>query len=172
MPIEIPIPTVTQAIFLVMALFTAACGLMVVISRNLFHSALFLVGALFGVAAIFVLLEAEFLAVGQVLVYIGAIATLIVFAIMLTRGMMRGRTSPMNHVSGRGALGAFVFFVALLAFVKKVPWPEQAQAIPLDESLIAGLGDKFVTTYVVAFEAVGLLLMVALIGAVMLARDR
>jgi NADH-quinone oxidoreductase subunit J len=172
MPFEIPIPTLTQLVFLVIALFTAFCGLMVVLSRNLFHNALFLVGALFGVAANYVLLEAEFLAVSQVLVYIGAIATLIAFAIMLTRGMMYGRTSPMNHVSGKAALGALVFFLALLSFVRTVPWPADAQSVNANEGMIASLGNLFATTYVTAFEVVGLLLLVALVGAVMLARDQ
>lgn len=73
-----------------MALFTAFCALMVVGARNLFHNALALVGTLFGVAGIYALLEARFLAVSQILVYVGAISTLITFAIMLTRGMMYG----------------------------------------------------------------------------------
>ena len=87
-----PIPTLEQAIFLPIALFTAVCALLVVLTPNLFHNALALIGSFFGVTAVYVMLEAEFLAVSQVLIYVGAISTLITFAIMLTRGMMYGVT--------------------------------------------------------------------------------
>jgi NADH-quinone oxidoreductase subunit J len=167
-----PIPTVSQVIFVGIALFTIVCGFLVVASPNLFHNALALVGTLFGVAGLYVLLEAEFIAVSQVLVYVGAIATLITFAIMLTRGMMFGKTSTNNRQWGKAALFAVLFFSALLGFLQSVPWPTVAAPVIADESMIALLGIQFVTTYVVAFEVLGLLLLVALVGAVMLARDR
>lgn len=169
---ELPIPTVEQIVFIGIALFTALAGLIVVVTPNLFHSALALVATLFGVAGIYVLLEAEFLAVSQVLVYVGAIATLITFAIMLTRTMMQGNTSPTNRQWGKAALFASLFFVAILGFLQTIPWPDSRPAVNADESMIAALGMEFVTTYVVAFEVLGLLLLVALVGAVMLARDR
>ena len=75
--IEVPIPTFEQFVFIQVALLTAVAGLAVVISRNLFHSALALTLTFFGVAGVYVFLEAEFLAVSQVLVYVGAIAMLI-----------------------------------------------------------------------------------------------
>lgn len=173
MPTELPfpIPTVGQLVFTAIALFTMLSALGVVISRNLFHNALALVATLFGVAGLYVMLEAEFLAVSQVLVYIGAIATLITFAIMLTRGMMHGRTSLLNHQWGKASLTVFLVFVVLLGFVRAIPWPEAYTALSGGESLIGALGAEFVTTYVVAFEVLGLLLLVALVGAVMLARD-
>lgn len=167
-----PIPTVSQLIFVAMAIFTMVCGFLVVASPNLFHNALALVGTLFGVAGLYVLLEAEFIAVSQVLVYVGAVSTLITFAIMLTRGMMFGKTSTNNRQWGKAALFAVLFFVALLGFLQAVPWPTEAPAVVADENMIALLGIEFVTTYVVAFEIMGLLLLVALVGAVMLARDR
>lgn len=167
-----PIPTVSQLVFIAIALFTAASGFMVVASPNLFHNALALVATLFGVAGLYVLLEAEFIAVSQVLVYVGAIATLIIFAVMLTRSMMYGRTPPINRQWGKVALFAFLFFAALLGFLQGVPWPTESPIVAADESMIAALGVEFVTTYVVAFEILGLLLLVALVGAVLLARDR
>jgi NADH:ubiquinone oxidoreductase subunit 6 (subunit J) len=174
MPFELPfpIPTVSQVVFVAIALFTAVAGLMVVVSPNLFHSALALVGTLFGVAGIYILLEAEFIAVSQVLVYVGAVATLIAFTIMLTRSMMFGTTSPINRQWGKAALFAILFFSALLGFLGGVPWAATAAPVTADESMIAALGVEFVTTYVIAFEILGLLLLVALVGAVMLARDR
>ena len=92
-----PIPTVPQAVFLGLAIFTAIGALIVALAPNLYHNALGLVASFFGVAGIYALLEAEFLAVSQILIYVGAISTLITFAIMLTRSMMYGRTSSNNR---------------------------------------------------------------------------
>ncbi len=91
-----PIPTIPQAVFFGLAIFTAIGALIVALAPNLYHNALGLVVSFFGVAGIYALLEAEFLAVSQILIYVGAISTLITFAIMLTRGMMYGRTSSNN----------------------------------------------------------------------------
>ena len=194
--IEVPIPTFEQFVFIQVALLTAVAGLAVVTSRNLFHSALALTLTFFGVAGVYIFLEAEFLAVSQVLVYVGAIAMLIAFAIMLTRSMMYGRTSPLNDQWGKSALFALLFFIGLLAFARATPWPTademvvadeaivDALGVPprlvvwpgdrviADEALIRALGQEFVTTYVIAFEVLGLLLLLALVGAVMLARDK
>lgn len=171
MPPLPPLPTIGQLVFTGIALFTCASALGVVLARNLFHGALALVATLFGVAALYVMLEAEFLAVSQVLVYVGAIATLITFAIMLTRSMMYGKTSPLNRQWGKTGLFAVLIFIALMAFLRSIPWADTLPAINANESMIAALGEQFVTTYVVAFEVLGLLLLVALVGAVMLARD-
>ncbi len=168
---ELPIPSVGQLVFAAVALFTAISGLIVVASPNLFHNALALVATLFGVAGLYILLEAEFLAVSQVLVYVGAIATLITFAIMLTRSMMYGRTSPVNRQWGKAAIFAVLFFAVLLGFVQGIPWVSNMAELPSSQETIVALGMEFVTTYVVAFEVLGLLLLVALVGAVMLARD-
>ncbi len=78
-----PLPTVQQVIFILIAGMTVTGALITALAPNLFHNALGLVLAFFGVAGVYVLLEAEFLAVSQVLIYVGAIATLITFAIML-----------------------------------------------------------------------------------------
>ncbi len=176
-------PTIPQIIFALMAIFAAVCALSVVLARNLFHNALALVGTLFGVAALYALLEAEFLAVSQVLVYVGAIATLITFAIMLTRGMMYGPTSPLNRQAGTAAMVIALLFVVLGGLVAKMPWPKgdvvlstitwgQYANLDTGEAIIASLGEKFVTTYLVPFELMAVLLLVALAGAIMLARDR
>ena len=77
-----------QVMFIVISAVTLISGAMVVTTRSLFRSALWLVLAFFGIAGLFVLLNAEFLAVAQILIYVGAISTLIIFAIMLSRGVM------------------------------------------------------------------------------------
>ena len=77
-----------QVMFIVLSAVTLISGALVVTTRSLFRSALWLVLTFFGIAGLFVLLNAEFLAVAQVLIYVGAISTLIIFAIMLSRGVM------------------------------------------------------------------------------------
>jgi NADH-quinone oxidoreductase subunit J len=182
-----PIPTLEQAIFIPIALFTAVCALLVVFSRNLFHNALALVGSFFGVAGLYVMLEAEFLAVSQILIYVGAISTLITFAIMLTRGMMFGATSPVNRQAGTAAIMISLFVIVLAGVVGAAPWPTPETRIDLatldwggyarlgsttGEQIIAKLGHLFVADYLIPFELMALLLLVALAGAILLARDR
>jgi len=168
-----PIPTLQQAVFILIALFTVACALTVVMAPNLFHNALALVGTLFGVAGFYALLEAEFLAISQVLIYVGAISTLITFAIMLTRGMMYGKTSQVNRQAGTSVMVVTLFFIVLAGLVAWAPWPNvQVPLTVPGEQIIGKLGELFVTSYLVPFELMALLLLVALAGAILLARDR
>ncbi len=165
------LPTFQQVVFVMIAGFVAVAGLATVFADNLFHSALGLVATLFGVAGIFVLLEAEFVAVSQVLVYVGAISTLITFAIMLTRGMMFGRTAVRNRQWLASLLVTVLFGLAAMGVVANIAWPAVPAEITDGEAIIAGLGELFVTIYVVPFIMLALLLLVALAGALMLARD-
>lgn len=167
-----PLPTVQQVVFILLALFTAVSALIVVVAPNLYHNALGLVATFFGVAGIYALLEAEFLAVSQVLIYVGAISTLITFAIMLTRGMMFGRTSSGNPQLLTASIMCGLLFLVLWGVLANTPWTVVGAALPDGELIIATLGQLFVTTYLVPFELMALLLLVALAGALMLARDR
>ena len=169
---ELPLPSIQQVVFVFMALFVASSALFVALSKNLFHSALGLVATLFGVAGVYAILEAEFVAVSQILVYVGAISTLITFAIMLTRNMMYGTTSPTNRQAGTAGLIIMLFFLMLISVVLNVPWPEVEIELGDGEAIIADLGQLFVTTYLIPFELMALLLLVALAGAILLARDR
>jgi NADH:ubiquinone oxidoreductase subunit 6 (subunit J) len=173
LPIPLPpLPTVQQVVFIGIAILTMAGALIVVMSRNLFHSALGLIASFFGVAGIYFIAEAEFVGVSQVLVYVGAISTLITFAIMLTRGMMFGATSPRNRQSGTAAIITVLTFLVLTALLRAVPWPQVGDPITDGEAVIARIGSMFVNEYVVTFELLALLLLVALAGAIVLARDR
>lgn len=170
---ELPVlPTIPETVFLGIALLTAVGALIVVMSPNLFHSALGLAATFFGVAGVYIIAEAEFVGVSQVLVYVGAISTLIAFAIMLTRGMMYGTTSQRNRQSGTAAIIAALAFVVLVALMNAIPWPKAGEAITDGEVVIARLGSMFVNEYVVPFVLLALLLLVALTGAIVLARDR
>lgn len=167
--------TVLQIIFLIVALVTLGSALMVVTARNLVHSALWLVSALFGVAIMFGLLQAGFLAVVQVVIYIGAIAILMIFAIMLTRRIATDSGPRFNENWG-WALGiSLVVFAALVWVI--VSWPGfNVQAQPLDARLdpVAELGNALVAPngYVLPFELASVLLLAALIGAIFVAWER
>ncbi|NUQ36702.1 MAG: NADH-quinone oxidoreductase subunit J [Caldilineales bacterium] len=159
-----------QALFLIMAVFTLGMALGTVTSRNIFHSALFLVGSFAGVAVIYFLLEAEFVGVAQIIIYIGAIATLIIFAIMLSRSVTGQNGSPMNRQWAFAALGAALLFAALAWLFSRVDFGSTAQPVP--EDAIALIGAGLVTEYVIPFEVASILLLVALVGAILIARER
>ncbi len=156
--------------FVVLGLVTLGAALMVVVSHNLMRSALWLILAFFGIAGVFILLQAEFLAVTQVLVYVGAIATLIIFAIMLSRNFVDPKQPRFNEQWGIVGGFAALLFVALGAIVTHVAWPVAADAVPADA--IQRLGMDFVGPYAVPFEVASVLLVVAMIGAIIIARER
>jgi NADH-quinone oxidoreductase subunit J len=125
-----------------------------------------------GVVGYYVLLDAGFLAAVQLLIYIGAIAILILFAIMLTRGLMAKHQSQRNQQWLIAALVALLIFVVLAVVLLQVEWPvasEQALASP--NVSVSQLGQELLGPYVIPFEVASVLLLVALIGAVILARE-
>src|SRR5512141_2618587 len=110
--------TAQQIAFLLVALFTLGSGFMVVTTRNLVHAAFWLVSTLFGVAVTYALLNASFLAVVQVVVYIGAIAMLFIFAVMLTRKDLRDQGAQQNSNWWFGALIAVLTFAGLFVLLQ------------------------------------------------------
>ena len=167
--------TAEQIIFLVVALFTLGSGFMVVTTGNLVHAALWLVATLFGVAVVFAILNAGFLAVVQVVVYIGAIAILFIFAVMLTRKDMRDQGPQMNRGWWAGALIAVLVFAGLLFLLQG--WnglSRTAADIPSGFDAVAELGNALVSpdAFVLPFEVASVLLVAALVGAVYVAFNR
>ena len=161
-----------QIIFLLVALFTLGSGLMVVMTRNLVHAALWLVSTLFGVAVAYALLNAGFLAVVQVVVYIGAIAILFIFAVMLTRKDLRDQGAQHNKNWWVGALLSVLTFVGLFFLLQS--WSGMsttAAPYPSGFDAVAELGDELVSPagYVLPFEVASVLLVAALVGAVYVA---
>ena len=159
-----------QVIFILVSAATLGAAFLVVTSRNLFHSALFLTASFFGIAALYILLEAEFLAIVQILIYVGAIATLIVFAIMLSRGGLREMTHPVNDQWRMVAIGALALFLVLTTLVQRIAWPI-SEARPA-MGILMELGRAFMGPYVIPFEVASVLLVVALIGAIIIAREK
>jgi NADH-quinone oxidoreductase subunit J len=158
-----------NVVFGVIAAAMAIAALRVVTTKNLVHAALYLVVVLAGVAAIYILLAAEFTAVVQVLVYIGAIVVLFLFGIMLTRAPI-GRTADLDNDQRGLALVVALFLLGVLGAVLNDAYgstklPDDA---PIQRS--GDVGTSIFQTYVIPFEVVSVLLLAALIGAVVIAR--
>lgn len=160
---------ISQLVFFLVAALTLIAGFATVLLRNVFHAGLALVGTFFGVAAIYLMLEAEFLAVVQILVYVGAIAVLILFAIMLTRSLMKNEDSNINAQWAWVATVIATLFLGMFLIILQVPWAQNPSAINTD--LTPHLGTQLLTTYVLPFEVVSVLLLAALIGAFIIARE-
>jgi len=165
--------TAQQFFFLLFSFFTLIAAFRVVTAGNLFHAALWLIATLAGVAALFVLLEAGLLAAVQVLLYIGAISILIIFAVMLTRDVTDPREKRLNSWSGLGAVVAIVMMIILAQVIGTFPWGGSALAEAPADSIVT-LGKALVdpAQFVLPFEVVSVLLLVALIGSVYVARAR
>ncbi|HDN79788.1 MAG: NADH-quinone oxidoreductase subunit J [Chloroflexi bacterium] len=159
-----------QIAFVIFSLIALIGAFLVVTTRRLFHSALALVLSFVGVAGLYILLEAEFLAALQILIYVGAIAILIIFAVIVTRHLMDPKARAFNEQWWRAALVAAGLFLILVFTIAKVPWP--VSEAPLPTNVIFSMGSSFVGTYLVPFEVISVLLMVALVGAIIIARER
>jgi len=167
--------SISQIIFLVVAGFTLVSALMVVTTRNLIHAALFLVATLFGVAVVYALLQAGFLAVVQVVIYIGAIAILFIFAVMLTRRDMRDRGPQMNRSWWLGALMSLLTFIGLFFLLSSWDgYTNVAQEMPAAFDTMGKLGEALVSpdAFLLPFEVASVLLLAALVGAVYVAYTR
>ncbi len=157
-----------QAVFFfVLAGFTVAAALLVVLGRNIVHSAVALIFSFCGVAGIYVLLDAEFLGAVQVLIYVGGITILLLFAIMLTT-RIAARVAVFNAqvgLSGVIALG----ITAVLVYASLTGIQMAGEAPPPPETAPA-LGRLLLTTHVLPFEVASVLLLAAMVGAIILAR--
>ncbi len=159
-----------QIAFFVMTIFTLGGAVGVVHSKSLFHSALFLIMSLFGVAGYYAILSAGFVAVVQLMVYIGAIAILILFAIMFSRRLMKADEGQSNNQWWISLPVAALLFLVLYGVVNVVEWPVSDTA-PTGDSVLQ-LGLAFLGSYLIPFMVVSILLSVTLIGAVFLAREK
>jgi len=192
--------TIHQVLFIVISLTVLGAALFVVTTRNLFRAALMMILAFFGVAGLFVLLEVGLFAVAQVLVYIGAISILVIFAVMLTRGM-QGMV-PRNAQAVAAAVTVSIIFAVLLLIlgplrltvdlarwpvfslfagnvspreVGGIAWTPADRAIPaVPETYIADFGRALVdlNQYLLPFLLIAFLVDVVLAGAIFIARQR
>ncbi len=156
-------------VFWILAFVTLVSGFMVVSLRNIFHCALFLILCLFSVAGIFILLDAEFLAAAQVLIYIGAVAVLMIFAIMLTSDLASKKIVQTNENAVVAFFVCLIFALSSIVLIGNTRvWRYAVTESPTDNVLT--LGKYLMTDFMLPFEVVSVLLLAALIGAIVLAR--
>lgn len=167
--------TLIQLIFLIIAAVTLVAAFMVVTSRNLIHSAFWLIASFFGVAVLYVLLNAGFIAIIQVVIYIGAIAILFIFTAMLTRRVMEDSGPQSNANWWIGAIAGVLMFVGVVIILVK--WPGFSTSLPQVPSgfdPLPQLGLALVSTdaYVLPFELASVLLVAAMIGAIYVSLEK
>ncbi len=166
---NIPVPTIEQIGFGIMAMIVIGSALAVVTLRNIFHSALFLALAFLGIAGIYLFLAADFIAVAQVLIYVGAIMILLMFALMLTHRVM---TSSLRQTIGQWRWAAAVSVWVLVILVRLVvlhPWG--MDKLPSKAPTTAIIGTELLTKYLLPFELASIVLLVAMVGAIVLAKE-
>lgn len=168
--------TPLQIVFILVSLVTIVSAIFVVSLRKIFHAALWLIVTLMGVAIIFALLEASFFAAVQILVYIGAIAIILIFAIMLTRNIMSDEEMQSNRSWG---IVLFLVLIFTVIFISQLSSSDVFNTIliPLEiqgqENIIAfGEGLLDPAGYALPFELASLLLLGAMVGGVYIAMDK
>lgn len=156
--------------FWMMAIVGVAAAVAVILLRNVFHTALALVLCLLTVAGIYITLSADFLAVVQILVYVGGISILIILAIMLTREVQRGSLS--NRFRIPAFIIAAVFLGVILFALLNTPW-QVSTALPVEPTTTA-LAGKLLGEggFVLAVEISAALLLAAVLGAIVLVREK
>jgi NADH-quinone oxidoreductase subunit J len=161
----------SQLAFAVFAIITVVAAWRVVTSPNVVRSALALVVVLAGMAPLFVMLAAEFLAVVQILVYVGAVVVLLLFGIMLTRSPSGGAPAGVVRPGLRripAAIAALALFVVLWTAIRDAFGDEPIGTPRIGRT--ADVGSVLLRSHVIPFEAISVLLLAALVGAVVLAR--
>jgi len=151
-----------------LALVLLASGLAVVLSRNLFHSVLYLALALVATAGLFLLLEAEFLAVVQIFLYAGGVITIVVFAVMLTERLVGDRIAQVSRQLVRGGVVSALVLATILTVLTRVDLPRSRP--PLPEDLTRAIGRDLLTRYLLPFELLAVLFLATLLGALYFAR--
>ena len=159
--------TVAEGIFYIVALTTVITAIGVVTLPNVVHAALMLIASLASVAGLYILLSSEFLALVQVLIYAGGVATIILFGLMLTRG----RDMPTVSVGAQWPLALLVTTVLALTLIVGIAdtdWPRDAGEVTVIG--IQALGAQLFRPWLLPFEIASVVLTVALVGAVVISR--
>jgi NADH-quinone oxidoreductase subunit J len=162
--------TAGSVVFYFLALITVASAAVVVLARSLIYNAFALLFTFFGVAGLYVLLGADFLAATQLLVYVGGILVLLLFGVMLTHKLydLDLRSEVTQFVPG--VIVAVGLFVILAAIAVKTGWQTAAPRLPAPTT--ESIGRLFLGRFLLPFEAASILLLVALMGAAMIVRRR
>ncbi|HEU4342061.1 MAG TPA: NADH-quinone oxidoreductase subunit J [Candidatus Binatia bacterium] len=158
----------STAVFYLVVIITVGSAVIVAFSRNIIYSAFSLLGTFAGVAGIYVFLGADFVAAVQVLIYVGGILVLILFAVMLTHRITDVEIT--NRAAGRipALLVIGILIYALVETIRSTPWARVKEAVYAPTT--AKIGDQFLENYLLPFELASLVLLAALIAAVVLSR--
>jgi NADH-quinone oxidoreductase subunit J len=157
-----------EVVFYLVAALTIGSAMIVAFSRNIVYSTFALLGAFMGVVGIYVLLAADFVAMVQLLIYVGGILVLTIFAVMLTQGIADVTISN-RAVGAAPALATVLLAGAVMLFaVYRTPW-QVAESVQVQPTTYA-IGNAFLSTYVLPFEVASLVLLAALIGAIVISR--
>ena len=156
--------------FWILAIVGVAAALTVILLRNVFRSALALILCLLTVAGLYITLSADFLAGVQVLIYVGGISILIILAIMLTREVQRG--SPSNRLRIPAFIVAVIFLGIMIFALVNTPW--QVSTAPPLEPTASALAGKLLGEggFILAVEIAAALLLAAILGAIVLVREK
>lgn len=159
---------VSTAVFYLIVVITLGSAAMVAFSRNIIYSAFSLLGTFMGVAGLYIFLGADFVAAVQVLIYVGGILVLILFAVMLTHRITDVEIT--NRAAGRipALIVIGVFIYLLVQTVRETPWAKAKEIVYA--ATTEKIGDLFLDTYLLPFELASLVLLAALIGAVVISR--
>jgi NAD(P)H-quinone oxidoreductase subunit 6 len=159
---------ISTVVFYLVTVITVGSAVMVAVSRNIIYSAFSLLGTFMGVAGIYVFLGADFVAGVQVLIYVGGILVLILFAVMLTHRITDVEIT--NRSAGRipALIIIAVFFTLLAQTVRETPWVRVKEIVY--QPTTAKIGDLFLEHYLLPFELASLVLLAAMIGAVVISR--
>jgi NADH:ubiquinone oxidoreductase subunit 6 (subunit J) len=157
-----------QLAFWALAVVLVGSALAVVLTKNLFHAVLWLALALTGTAGVFLLLDADFLAAVQLLLYAGGIVTVVVFAIVVTERLIGERISQTSRRLAGGAVVSAAILAVLAAAVWRQPLSGARPAMPDDLTRL--LGETVLTRFVLPFELLAVLMLASLLGAIHLAR--
>jgi NAD(P)H-quinone oxidoreductase subunit 6 len=162
--------TLVDLVFYGVALITVATACFAVFTRNIVRAVFSLLGTFFGVAVLYGLLSADFVAVIQILVYVGGILVLLLFAVMLTSNIESAEKSNRAGSIILGLLTGVAMLVLLVPLMLKAPW-QQAGAGEF-EPTTAAIGDILLSKALLPFEVVSIVLLGVVIGAVVIARHR
>lgn len=156
------------AAFIVLSAVTLVSAVVVVASQNIVRSALSLIPTLLGIAGIYILLQAEYVAGIQVLIYAGAITVLILFVIMLTEHGTGARFRQVNEQVLPGTVAVAVLAALLMAVFFGTSWPRAARTLP--QYTATAIGTTFLTNAILVFIVTSFVLLIALMGAIVIAR--
>ena len=159
---------ITELVFILLVAITLIGAILAVTLKNVFYNALSLILCLFGVATLFIYLNSEFLAIMEVIVYIGAISIAILFAIMLSRPMLQTHEARNTKKALRSGVLGILFFGVLVKMIVSTQWPAGSEQ---GDYSIQNIGRTLLSTQALPFEIISVILLIAIIGALVISNS-